>query len=114
MLVRSGRLPTGGNYAFEVKWDGFRAIVSTEGPLRVRSRRGWHMTPHLGFLARLPVDAILDGEIVALDRDGKSDFPLICECLLRHRYSIPLTYVVFDVLSVQGENVTVSRTASVG
>ena len=28
-----------GDYAFEVKWDGFRAIVSTEGPLRVRNRR---------------------------------------------------------------------------
>jgi ATP-dependent DNA ligase len=30
MLARSGRLPTSGGYAFEVKWDGFRAIVSTE------------------------------------------------------------------------------------
>jgi ATP-dependent DNA ligase len=50
MLARSGRLPTSGDYAYEVKWDGFRAIVSTEGPLRVRSRRGWDMTPHVGFL----------------------------------------------------------------
>jgi ATP-dependent DNA ligase len=40
MLARSGRLPTRGHWAFEVKWDGFRAIVSTEGELRVRSRRG--------------------------------------------------------------------------
>jgi ATP-dependent DNA ligase len=39
MLARSGRLPTSGSWAYEVKWDGFRAIVSTEGPLRVRSRR---------------------------------------------------------------------------
>jgi ATP-dependent DNA ligase len=29
MLARSGRLPTSGDYAYEVKWDGFRAIVST-------------------------------------------------------------------------------------
>jgi bifunctional non-homologous end joining protein LigD len=82
MLARSGRLPMSGNYAFEVTWDGFRAIVSTEGELRVRSRRGWDMTPHVGFLAQLPVRAILDGELVALDADGKPDFPLICECLL--------------------------------
>jgi ATP-dependent DNA ligase len=27
MLARSGRLPTSGDYAYEVKWDGFRAIV---------------------------------------------------------------------------------------
>jgi ATP-dependent DNA ligase len=43
MLARSGQLPTSGDYAYELKWDGFRAIVSTEGPLRVRSRRGWDM-----------------------------------------------------------------------
>jgi hypothetical protein len=30
MLARSGPLPTSGDYAYEVKWDGFRAIVSTE------------------------------------------------------------------------------------
>jgi len=35
MIARSGRLPTGGDYAYELKWDGFRAIVSTERPLRV-------------------------------------------------------------------------------
>jgi bifunctional non-homologous end joining protein LigD len=105
MLARSGRLPVSGDYAFEVKWDGFRAIVSTEGPLRVRSRRGWDMTPYVGFLTGLPVRAILDGELVALDADGRADFPLICECILQRRYSIPLTYMVFDVLSVQGEEV---------
>jgi ATP-dependent DNA ligase len=54
MLARSGRLPTNGDYSFEVKWDGFRAIVSTEGPLRVRSRRGWNMTEHVPFLADPP------------------------------------------------------------
>ena len=60
MLARSGRLPTNGDFAYEVKWDGFRAIVSTEGPLRVRSRRGWDMTERVGFLAELPVRAVLD------------------------------------------------------
>jgi hypothetical protein len=58
MLARSGRLPTPGEWAYEVKWDGFRAIVSTERELRVRSRRGWNMTPHVGFLAALPVRAL--------------------------------------------------------
>jgi ATP-dependent DNA ligase len=43
MLARSERLPTRGSWAYEVKWDGFRAIVSTEGSLRVRSRRGWNL-----------------------------------------------------------------------
>jgi hypothetical protein len=40
MLAGAARLPTGGDFPYEVKWDGFRAVVSTEGSPRVRSRRG--------------------------------------------------------------------------
>jgi bifunctional non-homologous end joining protein LigD len=82
MLARSGRLPTSGNYAYEVKWDGFRAIVSTEETLGVRSRRGWDMTDHVGFLAELPARGIFDGELVALDGEGKPDFMQLCERVL--------------------------------
>jgi ATP-dependent DNA ligase len=53
LLARSGQLPTSGTFAYEVKWDGFRTIVSTEIPLRVRSRRGWDMTERVQFLADL-------------------------------------------------------------
>src|SRR5918912_1155991 len=62
MLARSGRLSARGDFAYEVKWDGFRAIVSTENGMHVRSRRGWNMTDRVGFLADLPVPAILDGQ----------------------------------------------------
>jgi bifunctional non-homologous end joining protein LigD len=113
MLARSGRLPASGDYAYELKWDGFRAIVSTEGPLRVRSRRGWDMTPHVGFLDGLPVDAALDGELVALDGGGKPDFPQLCECVLMRHTSAPLTFVAFDVLSV-GARTSRRRTATTG
>jgi bifunctional non-homologous end joining protein LigD len=105
MLARSGRLPTSGDYAYEVKWDGFRAIVSTEGELRLRSRRGWDMTEHVGFLAELPVRAVLDGELVALDEDGKPDFPELCGRVLMRQRSTPLTFMAFDVLSVEGDPV---------
>ena len=105
MLAKSGPLAQRSDFAYEVKWDGFRAIVSTEGPLRVRSRRGWDMTEHVGFLSELPVRAILDGELVALDEEGKPDFPLTCECMLQRRSSIPLTFMAFDVLSVEGRPV---------
>ena len=40
MLAKSGPLPDGPEWRFELKLDGFRAIVSTTGGLRVRSRRG--------------------------------------------------------------------------
>src|SRR3982751_6486734 len=105
MLARSGRLPTSGDYAYEVKWDGFRAIVSTEGALRVRSRRGWNMTEHVGFLAELPVRAVLDGELVAFDADGKPDFERVCERILFRYAEIPLSFVAFDILSIEGEDV---------
>lgn len=105
MLARSGRLPTGGGWAFEVKWDGFRAVVSTEDRLRVRSRRGWNMTEPAAFLADLPVRAVLDGELVAFDEHGRPDFPLVCECVLHRRASAPLVFVAFDVLSVDGRSV---------
>jgi ATP-dependent DNA ligase len=47
MLARSGRLPAAGDYAYELKWDGFRALVSTVGRLRVLSRQWWEMTPRM-------------------------------------------------------------------
>ena len=43
MLLRPGAIPTGAGWAFELKYDGFRAIVSTENGLDVRSRRNWRM-----------------------------------------------------------------------
>src|SRR3954469_24410436 len=91
MLAKSGRLPTRAGYAYEVKWDGFGAIVSTEGPLRVRSRRGWNMTPHVGFLEQLPVRAVLDGELVAFDSEGKPDFERVCERMLYRHAEVALT-----------------------
>jgi bifunctional non-homologous end joining protein LigD len=107
MLARSGRLPTGGEFAYEVKWDGFRAIVSTKArPGSVAVVAG--MTEHVGFLAQLPVRTVLDGELVSFDAQGRPDFPQLCECVLQRHSSVPLTYLAFDVLSVEGESV-VSR-----
>jgi ATP-dependent DNA ligase len=62
-----------------VKWNGVRAIVSTDGHLRVRSPRGWNMTDLVPELAGIPVRATLDGELVAFGFDGLPDFPLLCE-----------------------------------
>jgi ATP-dependent DNA ligase len=62
MLARSRRLPSRGEWAYEVKWNGFRTIVSTDRELWVRSRLGWNMTPYVEFLAKLPLRAVLDGD----------------------------------------------------
>jgi ATP-dependent DNA ligase len=65
MLARSGPLPTGSAWSYELKWDGFRAVVSTDDGLRVRRRRGWNMTPVLPELRKLPTGLVLDRELVA-------------------------------------------------
>ena len=90
MLSRPGPLPSGSGWSFEVKWDGFRAIVSTEDGLRVRSRRGWDMTALLPELAALTPGLLLDGELVAW-RDSVPYFPDVGRRLLHgmRRYSAP-------------------------
>ena len=102
MLLRSGSIPTRGHHAFEVKWDGFRCLLSTDNGLRARSRRGWDMTDLLPELASFPVFGIFDGELVAFDSEGVPDFPLVCERMLMRRRHIPVVYVIFDVLSIEG------------
>src|SRR3954464_7741276 len=74
MLARSGPLPTG-DYAYELKWDGFRCLISTVGRLRILSGQWWEMTPHLPELEALPRGLALDGELIAFGDDGKPSFP---------------------------------------
>jgi ATP-dependent DNA ligase len=114
MLARSGRLPTNGDYAYEVKWDGFRTIVSTEDALRVRSRRGWDMAERLGFLEDLPARGVFDGELVALDADGKPDFPELCERVLPKRSSAPRRSSSSTCSNCAGETRRVCATRSDG
>jgi ATP-dependent DNA ligase len=84
MLDRAERLPRG-DYGYEVKWDGFRAPVSTEAELVVRSRRGWAMSERLPELTSLPSGLLLDGELVAFGPDGRPSFQLLGARLLHGR-----------------------------
>jgi bifunctional non-homologous end joining protein LigD len=52
------------------------------------------------------VRAVLDGELVSLDKDGKPDFPTLCEAVLLKREATQLTYMVFDLLRVDGRDIT--------
>jgi bifunctional non-homologous end joining protein LigD len=101
MLSRPGPLPTGQGWSFELKWDGFRAIVSTVDGFAVRSRRGWNMTPALPELRGLPTGLVLDGELVAW-RGRVPWFPDVCRRILNGDRSVPLTYLIFDLLGVDG------------
>lgn len=113
--ARTGALPHGPQWAFEVKWDGVRALAdTTSGRLRLWSRGGRETTPaypELAGLADLP-GTVLDGEIVLL-ADGRPSFAALAErmhvrdarraaALARAR---PVTYLVFDVLRTDGVDV---------
>jgi bifunctional non-homologous end joining protein LigD len=102
MLSRSGDVPVGPGWTFEVKWDGFRALVSTENGLQVRSRRGWNMTPLLPELEDLPPGLVLDAELVAFNADGDPDWPRLCQRVLHGARAIRLQLVVFDLLAESG------------
>jgi bifunctional non-homologous end joining protein LigD len=104
MLLKPAEFPLGSGYSYELKWDGFRAIVSTEDGLRARTRRGREIGPQLPEFEALPPGLILDGELVAFDNDGRPSFPAISDRLLHRRSRAPVTLVAFDLLAREGES----------
>ena len=96
-----------GDWVFEVKWDGYRALATVnDGAVRLASRRGLDLTkdfPELGELARLiaPHDAVLDGEVVFLDPDGRPSFERLQN---RAEHRGEAHYMVFDLLRLDGRS----------
>src|ERR1043165_556278 len=101
-------------WIFETKWDGFRSVCFIKnGKARFVSRNQIEMTPQYPELADLPKqvdakEAILDGEIVALDQDGMPKFQLLQNKLrirsgsYAHASKAKIVYFVFDLLYVDG------------
>jgi bifunctional non-homologous end joining protein LigD len=102
------------NWLFEIKWDGVRALSwISDGATTLRSRAAVDITKRYPELASLPQaltarQAILDGEIVALNSTGHSDFQLLQERMhvrapSEHLVSqIPVVYFAFDLLYCDG------------
>jgi len=119
MLARAGELPAeDGRWAFEVKWDGVRAIAySRPGELRLESRNLNDITDRYPELARIDRAlgshaAVLDGEIVALDDRGRPSFSALQQRMQlasreqarRRIKDLPVTYVIFDLLWLDGHS----------
>jgi bifunctional non-homologous end joining protein LigD len=118
MLARTGELPDGDGWAFEIKWDGVRAIGYAEGGrLRLASRRATNITaryPELRELGRAlgTHEAVLDGEVVAFDDSGRPSFQrlqrrmhLTSESQVRRlSVSEPVVYIIFDLLFLDGRS----------
>jgi bifunctional non-homologous end joining protein LigD len=91
-------LPKGGDWLYEVKWDGYRAIAYVYGgEAQFVSRNDNDLTPR--FPTVKTPDCVLDGEICALDDDGRATFSAMQQGKADTRY----IFVVFDVLEVEGE-----------
>src|SRR5436305_4974400 len=100
------QVPKGPGWLFEVKWDGFRAIARvSQGEAKLTSRQGNDLTQRFATVAKeIPKavktpDCVLDGEVCALDEEGRSSFSL----MQQGKPGTPIVYFVFDLLELEGE-----------
>src|SRR5205085_1559329 len=96
------------DWLFEIKWDGYRALAYVQNKqVRLLSRKNLSFNekfaPVVRALEELELQALLDGEIVAINEDGKADFQLLQQWQKTGRGE--LVYYVFDVLWINGYNV---------
>ena len=120
MKATAGDLPEGDGWTYEVKWDGMRALCFIDhGRLRVQSANERDVTASWPELADLPeavvaTTALLDGELVATDATGRPSFGLLQQRMhvtgaaeVRQRAAeVPVAYVVFDLLHLDGHDLT--------
>jgi bifunctional non-homologous end joining protein LigD len=98
------------DYLFEVKWDGLRCIVfkDSEGHVHLQDRGLHDITadvPEVVAAAkRIPPGSVIDGELVATDKDGRPDYPRLRERLAAGASlmeKIPTAYLAFDALYLE-------------
>jgi bifunctional non-homologous end joining protein LigD len=117
MLAESIDTPFDGeDWLFEIKWDGYRAIAFIEnGKVRLVSRNQNDLTPRYPELKHLAQSikaktAILDGEVVALDDEGRASFSLMQQRTgfrpggrkAAEKADVPVLYYAFDLLYLDG------------
>jgi bifunctional non-homologous end joining protein LigD len=104
------------DWLFEIKWDGYRAVAFIrDGKVRLVSRNQNELTAQYQELSGLPEfvnasKAVIDGEIVALDEQGRPSFSLMQQKTgfrpgkhpLPGRAGIPILYYAFDLIWVEG------------
>jgi bifunctional non-homologous end joining protein LigD len=117
MLATTGVLPRGPGWSYEFKWDGVRVLSSFKGgPPQLFARSGTTVTaayPEISDL-ELPADSLLDGEMVVLDSKGRPSFTFLAERMhvrdpiraAQLAVSLPVTYMIFDLLRYAGADLT--------
>lgn len=109
----ASKVPVGSDWLYEVKWDGYRvSLFISSGEVRVITRGGLNWTVRFPAIAAsaktLGVEtAILDGEAVVLDEEGRSDFSRLQRAVGAHRFAVNTTEIVmyaFDLLYIDGND----------
>jgi len=102
-------IPSGEAWVYEVKWDGYRAIADVRGSeTTLTSRNDNDLSGRFESVAReisralKTTDCVLDGEVCALDEQGRATFSAMQQGKSGTRY----VYVAFDLLEVEGEPLT--------
>ncbi len=109
LCTLSETIPTGDDWLFEMKFDGYRAQVAISGSkVRVYTRNGHDWTDQfkviLEPLRKLTKGSVLlDGEIVAIDGAGRTNFSMLKTGIAG---GIPLKFYAFDILEKDGEDFT--------
>src|SRR6188768_4592451 len=104
LLLRTDALPADASrWEYQLKLDGYRAVAfKANGTLQLRSRNDNDFSLRypgvMKGLAKLPNETVIDGEVIALDADGKPSFNV----LQNHAASAPVLYFVFDVMVLAG------------
>lgn len=120
MKATAGELPAGDGWVHEVKWDGMRALTFVDDTsVRVQSYNLRDVTVSWPELATLADGingevALLDGELVATDEHGVPSFGRLQQRMhvanpaeaARRAVEVPVTYVVFDLLHLDGHDLT--------
>jgi bifunctional non-homologous end joining protein LigD len=107
LLLRTEKLPEGPEWQVELKLDGYRALaIKSGGKVYLRSRNDNDFNIRypgvVKALATMPDDTVIDGEVVALDADGRPSF----NTLQNYGSSgVPLHFFIFDVLVLKGKDV---------
>jgi len=108
LLLRTESLPSGRQWLYELKLDGYRAIAfKRNGAVHLRSRNDNAFNARypavVAALEKLPENSVLDGEIVAFDEEGRPSF----NALQNYGSSTaPVVYYVFDLMVLAGHDLT--------
>ncbi len=106
----SERLPKGPEWIYEIKFDGVRALaIKNKGGITLTSRAGNDLSGRypevFEALRRVAANkAVLDGEVVALDPQGRSSFQLLQSWHNLGANKPPLLYYVFDLINLEGHD----------